>query len=180
MSLSHLITAFLGLVLVQSSDAMRPSQALLDKLTAAETPQLAQRVEQDVWDAWMEEGGATVDLLMQRAVDAQMRGEEELARDLYDRIILIDPDYAEVWNRRGALFYTQGRYDEAIADLEEALKREPRHFAAWAGLGVIFEALEEYHAALTAYRRSLEIHPHNALALMAEERLAPRVDGRTL
>ncbi len=180
MSLSHLITAFLGLLLIQAGAPDRPSQALLDKLVLAETPERALRIEQDVWDAWMEEGGSTVDILMTRGVDAQMRGEEDLARDMFDRVILIDPRYAEVWNRRGALFYAQGRYDEAIADLEEALKREPRHFAAWAGLGVIFEAVEEYDAALTAYRKSLAIHPHNALALLAEKRLAPRIDGKAL
>jgi tetratricopeptide (TPR) repeat protein len=33
----------------------------------------------------------------------------------------LKPDYAEAWNRRAVLFFNEGKYDEAIADLETAI-----------------------------------------------------------
>ena len=169
-----------GLVLIQGATAASPSEDTLDRLGQASSQQEADALEKDIWDIWLEQAGPTVDILMTRGVDAQARGDTELARDMYDRVILINPDYAEVWNRRAALFFSKGQYDEAIADLEEALKRQPRHFGAWIGLGVIFEALEENDAALAAYRSALAIHPFASAARAGEKRLVPIVEGRSL
>ena len=156
------------------------SQPLLDKLTASENEMEAARHEDDVWDAWLSESGPTVDIMMERAVDAMERGDKQVARDLFDRIILIDDTYAEVWHRRATLFYAQGQYDEAIADLEEALQREPRHFGAWTGLGLIFEAIAQREAALKAYREALKVHPYAGAARQGVTRLTPLVEGRSL
>tara|TARA_R100001015_G_C4619162_1_gene175801 strand:+ start:995 stop:1534 length:540 start_codon:yes stop_codon:yes gene_type:complete len=179
MSLTHSLIAFMGLILAQA-DAPRASQPLLDKLTAAHSESDAARREDDVWDAWLSESGPTVDIMMERGVTAMQTGDNALARDMFDRIILIDPDYAEVWHRRATLFYAAGRYDEAIADLEEALRREPRHFGAWTGLGVIFEAIEQRKAALKSYREALKIHPYAKIPAQGVKRLTPLVEGRSL
>ena len=180
MSLSHVIMALFGLIFIQAEGALRPSQPLLDKLSVASSEEEAARLEADVWDAWMYEAGPTVDILMERATEAMQFEENELARDLLDRIILIDPDYAEAWHRRATIFYQDGAYDEAIADLEQALRHEPRHFGAWTGLGAIFESIEENDAALAAYRKALAIHPFSLAAKRAEGRLTPIVEGRAL
>ena len=96
---------------------------------------------------------------------------------MFDRAIAIKPDYAEAWNRRALLFFNDGKYDEAIADLESTLTYEPRHFGAWIGLGMIFESIERPEAALKAYRKALEIHPHAAAAQQGEKRLSRVVEG---
>ena len=119
-------------------------------------------------------------MLMLRGVEATQTDDLELARDMFDRAIRIKPDYAEAWNRRALLFFNDGQYDEAIADLEAALTHEPRHFGAWTGLGMIFESLEEPDAALMAYRKVLEIHPHAAAAQQGQSRLIVQVEGRAL
>ncbi|MEM8920992.1 MAG: tetratricopeptide repeat protein [Pseudomonadota bacterium] len=153
---------------------------ILSRLANAEDASEAARLESDAYAAWFDAGGPTVDILMERGVQAQTQGDLDLARDMYDRVILVDPDYVEVWNRRSSIFYAEGRYDEAIADLQETLSREPRHFGAWIGLGVIFEALDERAAALAAYREALEIHPFAGRAEQGAARLAPIVEGRAL
>lgn len=181
MKAAYAIIGFASLLLLQAAGAQtRPSASLLDKLAKADTVQEAQFIEKDVWDAWLYEGGATTDILMERGLDAQENGDNSLARDMYDRVILIEPDYAEVWHRRAALFFADGKYDEALADFEEALEREPRHFGAWTGLGVLFEAIDQNAAAIAAYREALAIYPYAGFAMRAEKRLAPLVDGRAL
>jgi tetratricopeptide (TPR) repeat protein len=153
---------------------------LLDKLKAAASEAEAAALEEDVWEAWLASGSPTVDILMRRGVEATEMEDFSLARDMFDRAILIRPDYAEAWNRRALLFFNDGKYDEAISDLEAALAREPRHFGAWIGLAIIFESIEQPDAALRAYREALKIHPFAAAAKQGEQRLIPAVEGKAL
>ena len=134
-------------------------------------------LEEEVWDAWLVSGSGTVDILMRRGLDAQESGDDDMAREMFDRAIVIRPDYAEAWNRRALLFFNQGKYDEAIDDLEATLTHEPRHFGAWIGLGMIFESIDRPEAALLAYRKALAVHPHAQAALQGEKRMVRMVEG---
>lgn len=157
-----------------------PAQRLLDKLAVATTEQEASYLYEDIVSAWMESGGPTVDILLVRGVDAHSEDDLELARDMYDRVILIEPEIAEAWYRRGTVFYSEGKFDQAILDFEHALELEPRHFEAWLALGAIFETVEHREAALSAYRKVLTLHPYSKYAKHAVSRLEPLIEGRTL
>ena len=50
-------------------------------------------------------------------------------------------------------------YGRAIADIRQVLKREPRHFGALAGLGLILQDIGDDKQALEVYRRALEVYP---------------------
>lgn len=156
------------------------SQELLDKLKTTKSDEEAAQIEEEVWDAWLVSGSGTVDILMKRGLEAQEHGDKDMAREMFDRAIIIRPKYAEAWNRRALLFFNDGKYDEAIADLESTLSYEPRHFGAWIGLGMIFESIERPEAALKAYRKALEVHPHAEAAAQGEKRLVRVVEGTPL
>lgn len=156
------------------------SQDLLDKLKASESDEEAAMLEEEIWDAWLVSGSATVDTLMKRGLEYQSEDDIEGARDAFDRAIALKPDYAEAWNRRAVLFFKDGKYDEAVADLESAIKNEPRHFGAWIGLAMIFESIGRPEAALRAYEKALEIHPHLQSAIQAKRRLDRAVNGTPL
>ena len=156
------------------------SQELLDKLAATKSDEEAASLEEEVWDAWLVSGSATVDVLMKRGLEAQENEDPEMARDMFDRVIIMKPQYAEGWNRRALLFFNDKQYDEAVADLESALTYEPRHFGAWIGLGMIFESIDRPEAALRAYQKALAIHPHAASAVSGEKRLKRAVEGMPL
>lgn len=177
--ISHAIIGALSLFAAGVALPGGAAQEALDKLGKATGDAEAAVLEEDVWDAWMFSGSPTVDILMQRAAGAEASEDLALARDMYDRAILIRPDYAEAWNRRGLLFFKDGKYDEAIADLETVLRHEPRHFGAWISLAMIFESLDQPEAALHAYRKAIAIHPFASAAKEAVKRLAPRAEGRS-
>jgi tetratricopeptide (TPR) repeat protein len=153
------------------------SQDLLDKLKTVGSEEEAATIEEEIWDAWLVSGSATVDIMMKRGLEYQESQDAQSARDMFDRAIAVKPDYAEAWNRRALLFFNDGKYDEAVADLESTLTYEPRHFGAWIGLGMIFESIDRPEAALKAYRKALEIHPHAAAAQQGEKRLSRAVEG---
>lgn len=156
------------------------SQELLDKLKETKDEAEATSLEEEIWDAWLVSGSATVDTLMQRGLEYQAHEDLESARDAFDKAIALKPDYAEAWNRRAVLFFNDGKYDEAIADLESAITYEPRHFGAWIGLAMIFESIDRPDAALKAYDKALEIHPLAQAAVQGKRRLDRVVNGRPL
>ena len=75
-------------------------------------------------------------------------------------MIELKPDYTEAWNRRATLYFLQKDYGHALADIREVLAREPRHFGALSGLGLILQEIGDDKHALEAYRRALAIDPH--------------------
>ena len=117
---------------------------------------------------------------MQRAVEAQNLGDLELAHELLDRVIAIQPTYAEAYTRRAALFLVDENFPEALRDLNEAIRLEPRHFGAWTGLGRILETLGAKDEALEAYREALKIYPTLQVARAAESRLVREQNGQGL
>ena len=71
------------------------------------------------------------------------------------------PDYAEAWNRRATIHYLLGNYQDSLADIEQTLTLEPRHFGALSGVGLIMQQLGENEKALHAFEQVLEISPQN-------------------
>jgi tetratricopeptide (TPR) repeat protein len=138
----------------------------------------AASVEQQIWVRWADSGSPTVNILLERAAMAESDGDAELAGRFLDQASDLAPDYAEPWNRRANLAYRAEDYSGAITAIQETLKREPRHFGAYTGLGLIYEELGQHRAALEAYRAALTYHPHYEPAQQGVRRLEPRVDGR--
>jgi tetratricopeptide (TPR) repeat protein len=97
---------------------------------------------------------------MQRGLEYQENEDLAGARDAFDKAIAILPEYAEAWNRRAVLFFNDGKYDEAIADLESAITYEPRHFGAVSGFGQICLRAGRLAEARAAFQVALAINPH--------------------
>lgn len=157
-----------------------PTDEMFDDLLNAPNERAAALAAQDIYTSWLESPSPTVDILMERAIDAQNYGRADLAHAFYDRAIMIEPTYAEAWNRRATLFLAEDKYDEALRDLNETLKLEPRHFVAWTGLGTIFESLGASKEALDAYQEALKFHPNLQQAKQAAARLSGATEGRSL
>jgi len=60
------------------------------------------------------------------------------------------------------------------------LAREPRHFGALSGLGIILQELGDDKHALDAFRRALAIHPHLERVPDLVQKLSEKVDGRDI
>lgn len=169
--------AFASLIFVSSPD-FGPSDKMFDELKNAPSEEEANDIALDIWASWMESGSYAADLVMERAVRAQAFGDLDHARALYDRVIAIQPGYAEAWNRRATVFLAQENYSEALRDVNEALRLEPRHFGAWGGLGAVLEGLGSKNEAVAAYEKALEIYPRFPSAQRGINRIRREQEGR--
>jgi tetratricopeptide (TPR) repeat protein len=125
-------------------------------------------------------GSNAGDLLMARAIAALGTRNLEIAEQLLDKIILLQPDWAEAWNKRATVRYLMGEDQQSMADIARVLVLEPRHVGALSGMGMILERRGFRDGALRAYRRALEVAPQLESAKSAVDRLTKAVDGQAL
>jgi tetratricopeptide (TPR) repeat protein len=134
--------------------------------------------EQGLWLLWTRSGDARIDELMAQATGEMQAGRHDEAIRILTQVVQEKPQFAEGWNRRATVYFLAGELKKSIADCDEVLKRNPRHFGALAGLGQIHLQLEDEATALNWFRRALEVNP-NMLSVemtvkMLEERLRAR------
>lgn len=153
---------------------------LFEALKTAPDEQTARLIEGRIWTLWLASGSDTADLLMSRAKQALEEKDSELAIRLLGAVIDISPDYVEGWNRRATLYFAKKDYAHALADIAQVLAREPRHFGALTGLGLILQDLGEDKRALEAFRRALEIDPHLDKVPDYIKALQDKVEGRDI
>jgi tetratricopeptide (TPR) repeat protein len=165
---------------VQRGDKAMSLDRLFDALKAAPDNESAKYVENRIWSMWLATDSDTTTLLMSRVKTAVDAKDTDLGIKLLTAVIEIKPDYIEAWNRRATLYYMKKDYDRSIADIEQVLKREPRHFGALSGLGMIFQELGDDKAALGAFRRALAVHPHLERIPELVKQLTEKVEGREI
>jgi tetratricopeptide (TPR) repeat protein len=165
-----------------STAPVRPSSIdeLFERLQRAKTEEEAKGISDAIQRRWMRSGSDTADLLMDRALDALKAGDQPLSVELLDRVVTLQPGWAEGWNKRATVFFMMGDNTRSMADLRETLAREPRHFGALAGLGMILRTNGDEKRAYDAFKRALAINPHMAEVKSAVERLAPDYEGRDI
>ena len=164
----------------QRGDRTQNLDFLFEALKAAPDRSSAKAVEERIWALWMTSTSDTANLLMTR-VKTAVEGENlDLALQLLDAIVQLKPDYVEAWNRRATIYFMRKDYSRSLADLQAILAREPRHFGALSGLGLILQELGEDKRALDVYRRVLAIHPHLPRVPELIKSLTEKVDGRDI
>lgn len=153
---------------------------LFDRLSKAKSENEAEGITSLIERRFTRSGSDTADLLLSRATEAFGEKDYPLAIELLDRVVTLQPNWAEAWYRRATVFYQIDDPVGAMADLHRALKLEPRHFNAWTGLGHIFMASDDKARALEAYRRVLKLNPQLSTVQTLVERLGHDVDGQDL
>jgi tetratricopeptide (TPR) repeat protein len=153
---------------------------LFGALKAAPDDESAEAIENRIWAQWLASGSDTVNLLMVRAKHVIEKENYDLAVRMLDAIIEIRPQYAEAWNRRATVFYLKKDYTSALADLRQVLRREPRHFGALSGLGIIMQDIGDDKHALEAYRAALEVYPRLKGVGDKVKTLTEKVEGRPI
>jgi len=132
----------------------------LDALLRDDNALVRDYAEQGLWALWSRSGDVAVDRLMARGVQEIEAQDYKAAIAAFSEIVRRKPEFAEGWNKRATAYYLAGEYQKSIADCAEVLKRNPRHFGALSGLGLIDTKLERYDDALAWFRKALKVNPN--------------------
>ncbi len=163
-----------------AGDKTRNLDFLFGALKAAPDEESAKAVEARIWALWTATSSDTAALLMLRAKAAMDGKDMDVALKLLDAVIKLRPDYIEGWNRRATLYYLQNDYARSMEDIRQVLIREPRHFGALAGLGMIMQETGDEKHALDAFRKALAINPHLERIPDLVKSLSEKVEGRDI
>jgi tetratricopeptide (TPR) repeat protein len=162
------------------ADRTRGLDFLFGALKAAPDEASARHVEARIWALWMQTPSDTAALLMVRAKAAMDAQKMDVALKLLDAVVKLRPDYVEAWNRRATVYYLQNDYTHSLEDIEQVLVREPRHFGALAGLGMIMQDLGDDKRALEAFRKALAVNPYLEKVPELVKTLTEKVEGRDI
>ena len=133
------------------------------KLAAAlrdDDPLVRKLAERSMWEVWSRSGDAAVDRLLASGIEQMSAREGELAVQTFTEVIRRRPDFAEGWNKRATVYYLMGEYQKSLADCDEVMKRNPYHFGALSGYGMIYLQLDQPAKALDYFQRALKVNPN--------------------
>ena len=165
---------------VRKGDHASRLDLLFKGLKAAPDEDTAKAIELRIWATWMVSPSDTANLLMQRVRKAIEGKDLKLAVKLLNAIIKIKPSYVEAWNQRATIYYKERQYGRAISDIGQVLKREPRHFGALSGLGMIYQDIGDDKEALEAFRQALKVYPKLQRIPDMVKKLSEKVEGRDI
>jgi len=90
------------------------------------------------------------------------KGQLEEAIASYRTALQLSPDFAEVHNNLGTVFFLQGRLEDAINSFRDALSSRPDYVDAYRNLGIVLHSLGRTQDAVDVYQKTLALNPKDA------------------
>ncbi len=167
-------------VIRESAQRANVLDELFKRLAAATDPEEGKGIAGAIERVWLRSGSDTADLLMSRAVAAVQAKDMSLALELLDKVVAIEPDWAEGWNKRATARFIANDISGSMADIDRVLRLEPRHFGALSGMAFILEREGLDKRALEVFRHVLAIYPGQPDIKKLIDRLSIDVEGRDI
>ena len=137
-------------------------ETLFKNLSTIESFDESQMIVNQIWQIWITNNDDATNLkMMRRGISFMDSGNFSIAEEVFTRIIKRDPSFTEAWNKRATVRYIMNDIRGSESDIYETLMREPRHFGAMAGLGLIRVQQGLLSDALTIYQDILKINPQS-------------------
>ena len=133
---------------------------LFNQLKNNSNASMAFDVEMKIWNIWSTHPSQK-NLTQLLADGSNLMTQHKLnkAYETFSKVISLDPNWAEGWNKRATVLYMLGRYEESQEDINEVLKLEKRHFGALSGQGLVQIELKNYERAINSYKEVQKIYP---------------------
>ena len=133
---------------------------LFTQLKSIGDPADAREVEDRIWKLWTTHPSEkTLTDLLAKGSGYMMQNQLTSAHNVFSKVIELDPNWAEGWNKRATVLYMIGDYQGSQNDINKVLNLEKRHFGALAGQGLVNIQLKNYEKAIESYEKAQEIYP---------------------
>ena len=147
-------------VLAQNGGSNTMLDTLFAKLQAATDPMAIQSLESAIWEQWIMVPEGQPRELMLRGITEMQQRQLQQSVVTFSKLIELSPDLSEPWNKRATAHWLLGNFPASLSDICETVKREPRHFGAYSGLGMIRAEMGEYPRAVAAFELAKKHNPH--------------------
>jgi len=112
-----------------------------------------------LWAIWHRSGDPAIDARLTEGIGLMQAGQLSEAIAVFSDVIARAPDFAEGWNKRATAYYLMGDLDRSLADCEEVVKRNPAHFGALSGFGLIYLQKDDLPKAAEYFEKALAVDP---------------------
>jgi tetratricopeptide (TPR) repeat protein len=116
--------------------------------------------EAALWAVWSRSGDAETDRLLAIGVEQMNERSVTSAVETFSEVIRRAPGFAEGWNKRATAYFLLGDYRRSLADCDEVMKRNPYHYGALSGYGMIYLRLDLPARALEYFEKALAVNPN--------------------
>jgi tetratricopeptide (TPR) repeat protein len=152
--------------------------ALYERLKHERNAEKARALADRIRETFTQSGSSTVDMLMGNCSKALNDKRYGAALDFVDQVTILDPKFAEGWNRRATIHYLMGNYAKSLSDVARVLALEPRHLGALSGLAAILEDSGHDAQALKAWETYLSYYPADRDAQKSALTLTDKLAGQ--
>jgi tetratricopeptide (TPR) repeat protein len=104
----------------------------------------------------------TIEETLNLAIKNHQEGKTDIAQNLYNKILEIDPNHSQTLNNIGIIFTNLKNYQKAKECFKKAIEINPNYADAHNNLGIIFKKLKENQKAKECYEKAIEINPNYA------------------
>ena len=152
-------------------------KSLFNELLISETASSADKITLKIWKIWTNDSSSDSGrYAMGQGINLMNQGRLGAAEKLFSILIMKEPNYIEAWNKRATIRFMMGQNETSLKDVFVVLSKEPKHFGAVSGLGLILMQKKDFEGALQAYKKVLQINPFSRDAL----RMIPILEQRAL
>ncbi len=121
---------------------------------------LTYEIEQKIWKIWSTHPKKNkLTIMLSEGSNLVRNNRLNEAVKVFTKVIELDPEWAEAWNKRATVLYLLGEFKDSQNDIDKVLKLEERHFGALAGQGLVNIQLKNYEKAIMSYEKAKKIYP---------------------
>ena len=158
--LNILVLSLLFFSNVNSEERDLELNKLFNQLKNNSNASMAFEIEMKIWSIWSTHPSQeNLTQLLARGSNLMTLQKFNKAYETFSKVISLDPNWAEGWNKRATVLYMLGRHQESQEDIDEVLKLEKRHFGALSGQGLVQTELKNYEKAINSYKEVQKIYP---------------------
>ena len=122
--------------------------------------QIATVVERmQMWDIWLDAPDELAQAMLDAGMASIQMGDRMVATSHLEELVAYCPDYAEGYNQRAFASFLQGKYDDALVDLDAAIALQPVHLGALTGKALTLIELGRAEDAQDVLHTALAINP---------------------
>jgi len=154
-----LVTLLLGISQAFADERKEELNKLFKELKN-DNSNLTYEIEQKIWKIWSTHPKKNkLTIMLSEGSNLVRNNRLNEAVKVFTKVIELDPEWAEAWNKRATVLYLLGEFKDSQNDIDKVLKLEERHFGALAGQGLVNIKLKNYEKAIMSYEKAQKIYP---------------------